>query len=192
MKFLFAALSIRPRRRRWARGAMTLVEVMVVVALTSIMLGVVISLFVGLLRWNHTLRDRSVRSEQLTHLAEAMRTDIRQASDVSLAAEDVLQIALRGEGQARYELLPEGCRRIVEVPGAAGSRLEMFLIGPAAGWTMERGTGRRPLVMLTLDRSVADKVPAGGAPPLLVYGALGADLADPAEEAADDATETEL
>jgi hypothetical protein len=163
--------------RRDTRNALMLVEVMVVVTLTSIMMGVVISLMIGLQRWDQSFRDRAVQSEQLARLAESVRTDIRSGADVSLPGTHVLQITGQGRGAARYELEAEGCRRVVELPENQATRSEFFAVGRVTSWKLERGPiGRRPLIIVTLDRLSPDDDTARRLPPLLIYAALGADL----------------
>jgi hypothetical protein len=163
--------------RRDTRNALMLVEVMVVVTLTSIMMGVVISLMIGLQRWDQSFRDRAVQSEQLARLAESVRTDIRSGADVSLPATRILQTTGQGRGATRYELEAEGCRRIVELPENQATRSEFFAVGPVTSWKLERGPiGRRPLIIVTLDRFAPDNDTAPRLAPLLIYAALGADL----------------
>ena len=98
---------------------MTLVEVSVVAALSSILLGVVISFTVGLKQWDRRFREHGLHNEQAVRLSNCIRADIRQCDDVSLSAENVLVIAALDESQTRYELLPDGCRRVVKQSGDA-------------------------------------------------------------------------
>jgi len=159
---------------------MLLVEVMVAVTLTSILLGVVISLMVALRQWDRRVRDHSVQTEQLAQLAETLRADIRQAVDVSLPVKETLIVVAPGSNPVRYELRPEGCRRSVEDPDGTSPKMDVFAIGPVEPWKLERVEGgRRPAIVLSLDKPHADRS-VDGPPKLLVYASLGADLPNPA------------
>ena len=117
---------------------MTLVEVSVVAALSSILLGVVISFTVGLKQWDRRFREHGLHNEQAVRLSNCIRADIRQVRDVSLSAENVLVIAAPDESQTRYELLPDGCRQVVKQSGDAPEKqVESFNIGAAKSWRLE-------------------------------------------------------
>ena len=173
-----ALLNIRNYSRRLGPGrrAMTLVEVSVVAALSSILLGVVISFTVGLKQWDRRFREHGLHNEQAVRLSNCIRTDIRKARDVSLSAENVLVIVAPDDSQARYELQPDGCRRVVKQSGDAPEKqAESFNIGPAKSWRLESGApGRRPARVVWLEGSLPDKSSIGSI--LFVYAALGADL----------------
>ena len=159
---------------------MTLAEVMVVVALTSILFGVAISLLVGLRDWDRNMRRHSIQNEQLMRLGEVMRADIRQAAEVSLLSENAVVIRSSDEKQVRYELSPEGCRRIVTVSGATKPLTDLYAVGPATSWTLEPGApGKRPLFAVTLHRTSPDN--ERRVAPLLVHAAVGADAPPVAE-----------
>ncbi len=168
---------------------MMLAEVMVAVALLTIVMGVVISLLVSLRQWDRRLRDGNTRVEQGLRLADRLRTDIRQSTDVSLPTKDALVITSTGNKQTRYELAPEGCLRTVGAGDAATSSRDLFSIGRAASWSLEPGPpGRLPMFIVSLHRAnAADEQPVRPAP-IVVCAALGADLA-PAEPAADESAD---
>jgi len=173
----------------------TLIEVSVVVALSSIVMGIVISLAIALQQSDRKLRWNGVHTERLTALAETLRTDIRAASDVSVSTEKTLVVASAGVGETRYELTAMGCRRIVaDVSAEAGSRRDFFAIDGAHSWIVERGTpGRRPLILVRMHYA-KDEDGSERAAPLLVYAALGADLqavVAPSSQAGGDAIERE-
>ena len=164
--FLFA------RRRR---KAFTLAEAMLVVALLSILLSFVLSFLVSLQRYDAKLRNHGLRSEQLSRLAETIRSDIRQAITVSSPAKQTLRMESSDGRLVQYELTPEGCRRTVNGPDNVAASADLYRIGPADSWTIETGpAGRRPLhvVSLASKRKVASE-PVNT--PLLVQAALGAD-----------------
>jgi prepilin-type N-terminal cleavage/methylation domain-containing protein len=161
-------------QRRDSRSAMTLVEVMVAVAVTSILAGVVVSLLIGLRDWDRSMRRRSVYTEQLARLGETLRSDIRQATDVTLPTTDALLIHGPNEMQIRYELVTDGCRRMATTPADAMPRTDAFSVGPTTSWMLAPGSsGRLPLFAVTLNRGTENnKV---GLAPLVVYAAAGAD-----------------
>jgi prepilin-type N-terminal cleavage/methylation domain-containing protein len=178
-------LSIRTKSRLLIqrRRAMTLVEVSVVAALSSILLGVVISFTVGLRQWDRRFREHGLHNEQAARLSNCIRDDIRQAREVSLLAESVLVITAPDESQTRYELQPDGCRRVVKQPrGASDKKVESFNIGPAKSWRLEHGApGRLPAIIVWLEGSRPDKSSVGSI--LFVYAALGANLPTPPTKA---------
>jgi hypothetical protein len=157
---------------------MTLVEVIVVVSLSAVLLGVVISLAVSLQHWDSRFRDHAVQNDQLTRLTESIRSDIRRANDVSLPNKNQLAISTANGIAIRYEIQPEGCRRVTKQPGATAERTELFTIKPDAFWTIERETaGRRPAIVVSLQEPGADAITTG-LTQMLVYAALGADVPD--------------
>lgn len=153
---------------------MTLIEVLVAVAVSSVLMGVAISLLLGLKKWDRNLREQSLRNEQTIRLINSIRSDIRRAADVTQPSDQTLDIRLMDEAHVRYELTPEGCRRIAIVSGESGTRAELFAVRNARSWNVERRTdGRRPMIALTLNRAgqSADHVPA----PIVVQVILGAE-----------------
>jgi hypothetical protein len=131
---------------------------------------------IGLRQWDRRFSGRAVECDRLVELAETLRADIRQAADVTAPAEGQLLVLQTDGTETRYELEPLGCTRKVESANAADRRTELFAIGAATAWDIERGTaGRRPLVRVTLERNDANSQAPRRAP-LLVYGALGADV----------------
>jgi hypothetical protein len=150
---------------------------LVVVALSSLLMGVVVSLMLGLKQWDRLSRTNSTRNEQLLLLASALRTDIRGGADVLVSVEGPLVVMTAAGEQLRYELISEGCRRTVIAPGTAEPRADLFSIGKAAKWNVERkDAGKCPLVAVTLEQDVHKNDPAARRLlPFLVYAALGAD-----------------
>jgi prepilin-type N-terminal cleavage/methylation domain-containing protein len=163
-----------------SRGGFSLIEMLVVIALSSVLLGVVVSLMLGLKQWDRVSRTSSVRNEQLLRLAGVLRSDIRDGTDVLLSIDGPLVVMTASGEQLRYELLSDGCRRTVVAPGVAAPRTDLFAIGKATKWNLQRKpAGRRPLIAVTLEQDVAKNEPT--APrwmPFLVCAALGADAVD--------------
>ena len=158
------------------RNGFTLIEMLVVVALSSLLLAVVLSLMMGLIQWNRLSHTTSTRNDQLLRLASALRSDIRSGADVLVSVEGPLVVMTASGEQLRYELGPEGCQRTVIAPGSADRPADVFAIGAAAKWNVERKpAGKRPLLAVKIER-VAEKEPtAPRLMPFLVYAALGAD-----------------
>jgi prepilin-type N-terminal cleavage/methylation domain-containing protein len=158
------------------RAAFTLVEMVVVVALSAVLLGIVISLAQSLMRWDQLSHTRGVRGEQLAELAELLRTDVRHGTDLLIVAGGPLVVTSSAGKQIRYDLEKEGCRRTIVSDGTAESRTDLLTIGEAQTWTIEKTvTGRRPLILITLERvAIAD--PPTAPTPFLVQAELGADL----------------
>lgn len=169
-------LSVRPTRRP-ARG-FSLIEVLVVVTLSTVVVGTAISLLIGMQQWDRRFRGRGVECERLLELAETLRADIRSAAAVTSPAAEELLIEFGDGSEARYSLDGRGCTRSVESVDAAGQRTELYAIGNTLKWNLDRDTsGRRPLIHVTVERS-GETPRSPRRVPLLVYGALGADAID--------------
>jgi hypothetical protein len=160
------------------RAAMTLVEVAVVVAVSSIVMGVLVSLAIALFQRDRAIRSFAVESDRRSEMAELLRTDIRRATDVKLLSDNVLLVTLYNGTEVRYELAETNCKRTVSMPEGSKPRFDSFAVGKAVSWSLEPGPpGRRPLFIVTLNRATrtAD-ASARPNPLLLVYAALSADL----------------
>jgi hypothetical protein len=157
---------------------MMLLEVMVVAALTTVVMGVVISFMIALRQRDQSIRSFAVQCERQSELAEVLRTDIRQAADVTLPAETLLVVTAAGGGETRYELTATGCRRTVARPGRQQPGIDWFAVGPATSWTIDEGPpGSRPLLVVILKYTDSKSHTGARQLPMLVYAALGADLA---------------
>jgi len=160
-------------RCRHRRRAMTMIEVAVVVTLTTILCGVAMSLLFGLREWDRDMWKGSVQNEQLVRLGEVMRTDLRKASEVLQPSDEVIALQLPAE-QIRYELLAEGCRRTVTHAGESQAAIELFAVGAGKSWTLKPGpSGKRPLFEVAFQRQSKDNETLAAT--LVVYAAVGAD-----------------
>jgi type II secretory pathway pseudopilin PulG len=165
------------RRIRLRRGAMTLVEVMVVGTLITIVAGVAVTLLAAVKRLDVRLRDHGVRTDQALRLAESIRGDIRRGTDVSIPTVDLLVVEIGDGERASYALQPGGCRRVVQGGSGAAPTADLFAIGTASAWKFDQDTaGRRPLVMVELQRGAPTGAETRGMP-VIAYGELGADRA---------------
>jgi hypothetical protein len=165
-------------RRRRSPAGVTLVEAMVVVAVSSVILGMTAALLVSLKRADRNLRLAGVQNARMIELAERLRSDIRRGADISQPAENVLLVSTAAGEQRRYEVGREGCRRSVVLPDAPDARSDLFAIGPGNSWRIEEGPpGQRRLLIVTLNRPRPDDANTGlRRTPLLVFAALGADV----------------
>jgi prepilin-type N-terminal cleavage/methylation domain-containing protein len=160
-----------------SRG-MSLVEVMVVVTLSSLVAGIAISMLVTLQRWDARLRDHGVRSDQWLRLAESLRTDIRRGEEVSLPSDRSLRVRLAEGGYVLYELMEAGCQRSIHAADDARPTRDLFAVGGAWEWTLENGPkGTRPLYVVALRSTAGRQEGESRRTPLLVHAALGADAA---------------
>jgi type II secretory pathway component PulJ len=169
--------SVANRGRR--RAGFSLVEMVVVVGLSTLLMGIVVSLMFGLREWDRLSRVNSVRNEQLLRLAGVLREDIRSGSEVHVADDGPLVVLTASGEQSRYELRPEGCVRTVAHSGEAERLGDLFAVGVASRWIVKQESGgRRPLVEVTIEaKSASDSPDKRRLLPFLVYAALGADLA---------------
>ena len=155
------------------RAAFTLVEMIVVITLSAIVFGIVVPLAQSLMRWDQISRTRGLHGEQLAELAELIRADIRHGTDASLEAGGSLVVTSSAGEPIRYELDNEGVRRVVVGGRSAESRTDLLTIGGTQSWKIEKtATGRRPLILVTLERAPTEDPPT----PFLVQAELGADL----------------
>lgn len=134
------------------RAGFSLIEMLVVVALSSLLLGIVVSLMFGLREWDQLSRVNNTRNEQLLRLAGVLREDIRNGNKVLVSLEGPLVVLTASGAQSRYELRPEGCLRTVSKPGQQERPADLFSIGAAGRWIVgQKSAGHRPLVEVTLE-----------------------------------------
>jgi hypothetical protein len=168
------------KRRGRSPAGLSLIEVTTAVAVSSLLMGTVVSLAIALKRADRNVRLANIHSARLIELAEMLRLDIRQGTGITLSENKALVISSAGGGESRYELGPQGCERSLGVPGDKKMGRDLFAIGPADSWSIdERAPGRHPLYIVTLNRPKLDEDAKPRQMPLVIYAALGADL--PAE-----------
>jgi type II secretory pathway pseudopilin PulG len=168
-------VSLGARKRSAARRATTLVELLVVTTLMTIVLAIVTTLAVRLRQWDRQVREHGQHINQLAALAEAIRADARHASKVVLPEKTTIAIGDSDGREIRYELRPDGCRRVAKAPGAASPEIEIFAIGSAEAWKLDSAEpGLHPAYLLSLERSEPEK--ANSRPtPFFVYATIGGD-----------------
>jgi type II secretory pathway pseudopilin PulG len=156
------------------RIAFTLVELLLAMTLSSIIVGIALTLVAGVTRWDRRARQQASDGEQWSRLADELRTEIRRSADVTLPDRSQLVVSFDGGRRVTYRLTPTGCERRRDDPPSGGAHIEYFTIGGRFTWKLERrDSGRRPLVIvsLLLDEGVGERA----IPPLAVFAALGAD-----------------
>jgi hypothetical protein len=151
----------------------TLIEMMVVVTLTTLLLGVVITFAFNLRRWDFQTRNHGLHLDQLQRLSESIRGDTGQAVAVSLVGANTLVITNTDKAETLYELVPEGCQRIEKDAAQKLKSRELFTIGTVDSWELERDdSGRRPAAIVTLKPSDPADTKDVLRVPLAVYAVL--------------------
>ena len=159
------------------RRGMMLVEVCVAVALSTIVLGLVVSVAVALKQMDRRMQKRSVERERQLELAELIRTDIRLAAEVVLPSDKALVVRTTDGRQTRYEIAGDGIRRTIEMPDDKTVGNDLYAIPFVAAWEVERDeSGRRPLVVVTMKRKFVENPYASKPIPFVAYAVLGADV----------------
>jgi type II secretory pathway pseudopilin PulG len=163
--------SIKPQRR----AAFTLVETMVVAVVSSLVLGIVVSLLVALQHHDQSIRRHSLRNDQVSRLAEAVRADIRRGTTVAAPSAGELVVAGANDDDIHYKIVAEGCQRTAIANDSATPSRELFSVGPASAWQIVPGpAGRRSLYIVSLVRE-NDIAGESSKPLVVVQAALGAD-----------------
>ena len=158
------------------RHGMTLAEVTIAVAISSILLGIAVTMLVRLQAWDARFRDDAITTQQVAQLAELIRRDIRAATNVALASPRVLTVNVHDERDIHYELTPLGCLRIVEHPVGKEEQRELFRVGPDLIWRVESSqSGVRPNVTVTLEQP-SDEPTTSNTVRLVASANRGADL----------------
>jgi len=156
---------------------MSLIEVMVAATLSSILLGVVISLAVRLQQWDRQFRNSGVRSSNAERLTESLRSDIRNAKEVSLADKSNIALTTVDHQEIHYELLPDGCQRTVKRAENATESHDSFIIGSSGSWHVERdASGRRSAIIASFEETPREGENTN--PSLYVHAIVGANSLD--------------
>ncbi len=158
--------------------ATTLVELMVVAALTTILFGVAMSLLIGLRDWDRKMRDQSRQNEQALQLCESLRSDVRQAIELPTLSPQKLVVRLPDDRCIHYELARGGCQRTIATSVNNTLQSNFFAVSGLASWNLSPNQpGRLPAFVITIDR--AEKNDHRIATPLIVHATVGADNVAP-------------
>lgn len=151
--------------------AVSLIEMIAVIALLSIVMGVVLSLFVSFGQWDRRMHDGHLRIAQTMRLVEQLRTDIRMAEGVT-DQDGTLAVTMPRGAVITYQLKDHGCERTVNEPQEK-PQTDEFVIGQRDSLTLDiRQEGLRPLVLITIGPHSGD---ATKHMPIVACGALGVD-----------------
>ena len=179
---LFMVKNVKRREKSAGRTGLMLVEVSVAVALSSLVLGLLVSMLVVLTQMDRRMQYRAIERQRQLELAERLRTDLRLATDVTLRNDKTLIVHRPDERQARYDIVSAGIRRTTHSSDGKASESDIFAIQLAEAWQIERNqAGRHPLIMVTWRRSAAKK-PQSRPIPFLVFAALGVDVRETEEQ----------
>src|SRR5262249_35407527 len=127
------------RNRTRSRCGVSLVEMLVVVTLMSMLLATITTVAVRLRQWDRQMRDNSFHGDQVAALADALRTDAGDGTDLKLLSKDTLVIENADKREVRYTLQSKGCRREVKSADKASTSTDIFTIGPFEAWKVEPG-----------------------------------------------------
>src|SRR4051812_18207167 len=157
------------RKLQHSPRAMSLIEVMVVMTVASIVLSAATGLIVQLRRWDNRVRENVLVGDEASRLAEIIRDDIRNATNVTKTSPTVLTILGRNSEETRYTLQSDLCRREVKKPGTQAANMDTFTIGPSAAWQVEpAAAGRGPAFAISLERPSPEQTTTRTAP-LYIY-----------------------
>ena len=175
-----------PNRRGWS-----LVETLVVVTLTSLLLGLMATFMQGILRINGTLkRDLELRTA-INRLDRQFRSDARAAMEYSMEARptdesttddrrpietDSLRLQMSDQRQIAYRSLAGRVQREVTL-NEKRTDVDAFRLPPGlrVAWRADR-QGSRPLIQLIIGDQRNEAVSQGtGASPHVITAHIGAD-----------------
>lgn len=117
------------------RSGFSLVELVIVISLTSLVLLVAMSLLRGVATWGDRALDSEHRAEEVFRFEQTLRQQLRQATNVS-AAEKTMTIEF-ADGRAEWTLAGDHC--LVRTTRGGEIRNQRFDIGH---WK-ERGPGQK-------------------------------------------------
>ena len=157
---------------RLRRRASSLVEVLVVISLTGLMFGVVVTTLASLLRHQQATRTRVAERSEIIRLTDALRSDLRRGAQLSQPNPMTLEVVPTTGFKVRYEISGDKCLRQVVPDWWGRPRHEGFTIGPVSGIRLvEEQEGDMTSRTLWIDRA-ADDVTGVGQPPIRIVAAL--------------------
>ena len=114
----------------WQRPGFSLIELVGVIALTSVLMMVAVSLLGWLLRWSTTAADYSQQLAAAHRLEQALRPQLREATRIE-ALGDTLRVATP-TATAEWKLTSGECQLTTQTED--GPRFDRFAIGPRDHW----------------------------------------------------------
>lgn len=151
---------------RLARFGGTLMEMLVVIALTAVLLGSAVSMIVSLMAYRSGSNQRVLEISEQNRLTDVLRRDLRQAKSVSIDSESVLSIIDEQNEPVRYSLTGAACRRDCTQAEGTQRRFEQYQIGDYSAWEIvELSDGNESL--LEVDIKPGSKESVGPVSPTL-------------------------
>lgn len=165
--------TIRNGRHPALRLGLSLIEIMVVITLTSMLVGLVATYMATLLRLGNSTREQSVHRMQVERLTDSIRHDLRRAIGVTQSSDKVLEVQLPDGVAWRYVLENGRCTRSQPTDNGQENAKQVYTVGPTKGWRLEETThqpGR--IVSLWIDpaATIGHQSPR---PPIWIVGQLG-------------------
>lgn len=134
------------------RSGYTLAEMLVVIVLTSTIMGTMTVTLFSLNRADQRVRDDLTQQIQLQRMIQTLRSDVHQAVEMELErSRDSLALSMRDGLQIRFQLEGECLQREVKQDGRTIARDEFWLPPCTARWQIDRSQVA-PKAVLTLSR----------------------------------------
>lgn len=125
----------------------SLVELVIVISLTSLVLLVAMSLLRGVATWGDRALDSEHRAESVFRFEQTLRQQLRQATNVS-AAEKTMTIEL-ADGRAEWKLSGKHC--LLQTTRGGDTNNQRFDIGPWQGWRVRTAGGLAEVELQSAD-----------------------------------------
>lgn len=145
------------------RRGFTLVEMSVVIVLSALVLGMLVTLLVSLIQFHKITTERALARREIDRLTDTLRRDLGMSVSVTTAErEGRPTLILEGEdGQlAEYVLVGERCRW-TGTPAwwPDTTPRDSFAIGPAEAWRVEQGGGATVSIVMKPRREHESRPP---------------------------------
>lgn len=158
-----------------ARRAMSLIEVLTVMAVAMFLFGIILSLLHALVQWDRAMRSWSAADGEVERCVDALRDDVRHATDVTCPIDKLVVVDLPDGERIEYRLDEGYCRRR-KIGSSETERAEqLFSIGLPGSWQLLKiESGGSPLVKILLKR-LPSRETDPAVPEVAVCAVLGAD-----------------
>jgi len=130
------------------RRGFSLVELVVVIGLTSLLLVVAMSLLSGIAAWGAHAFASQHRADSVFRFEQTLRKQLGQATQI-LAAEQSLSIELPDGGRAEWTLAGNQC--LVRTTREGDANNQRFDIGPWQGWRVRSAGGLAEVELQSAD-----------------------------------------